>query len=137
MTRAEKIAELAEKAKRMREKAAQLDNEKRRILRAEEKAQRAIDTRWKIIYGAAAISAGQTSQLASHISAKDKEWMATHPMSRPKKAEPQKQSPSQPAGGTSMRLVDGELRSFDAQGNQIPAPVANPAPNLVQRMFKQ
>lgn len=121
MTRAEKIAELAEKAKRMREKAAQLDNEKRRILRAEEKAQRAIDTRWKIIYGAAAISAGQTSQLASHISAKDKEWMATHPMSRPKKAEPQKQSPA-------------------------PAPVANPAPtqptpvqpqNLVQRMFKQ
>ena len=90
MTRAEKIAELAEKAKRMREKAAQLDNEKRRILRAEEKAQRAIDTRWKIIYGAAAISAGFTGQLSQHISEKDREWMATHPMSQPKAAEPQK-----------------------------------------------
>lgn len=92
MTRAEKIAELAEKAKRMREKAAQLDNEKRRILRAEEKAQRAIDTRWKIIYGAAVMKAGLTGQLSQHISAKDREWMASHPMSqpKPKAAEPQK-----------------------------------------------
>lgn len=121
MTRAEKIAELAEKAKRMRERAAALDKEKRRKIRAEERAQRAVDTRWKIIYGAAAISAGQTSQLASHISAKDKEWMATHPMSRPSKAEPQKQSPSQPA----------------PVANPAPVAAANTAPNLVQRMFKQ
>lgn len=116
MTREERLAALEEKAQRLRQRAADVAKKKRRILKDKAKAQRDIDTRWKIIYGAAAISAGQTSQLASHISAKDKEWLAAHPMSQPKAAEPQKQSPA-------------------------PAPVANPAPvqpqNLVQRMFKQ
>ena len=92
MTRDERLAALEEKAQRLRQRAADVAKSKRRILKAKSDAQRDIDTRWKIIYGAAAISAGLTGQLSQHISEKDKEWLAANPMSqpKPKAAEPQK-----------------------------------------------
>ena len=127
MTRDERLAALEKKAQRLRERAADIAKSKRLILKDKAVAQRDIDTRWKIIYGAAAISAGLTGQLSQHISEKDREWMATHPMSQPKppEAEPQKQSPAP----VQTRVA-----------NPAPAPVANPAPvqpqTLVQRMFK-
>ena len=65
MTRDERLAALEKKAQRLRERVADVAKSKRRLLKAEAKAQRAAETRAKIIWGAAYLATVQTTQGAS------------------------------------------------------------------------
>ena len=65
MTRDERLAALEEKAQRLRLRAAAVARSKRRILKAKAKAQRAAETRAKIIWGAAFLAVVDSTQGAA------------------------------------------------------------------------
>jgi len=123
MTRDERLAALEKKAQRLRERAAAVAKSKRRILKAKSKAQRAAETRAKILAGAALITflkknpSRALSVFADRVH--DYETIRESFPALPS-FDTLKTTSSLPAGVTSIRLVDGELRSFDAQGRRIP-----------------